>query len=179
MDTVIKRPEVEVVTEKEREPAMCLMCDHSGKPVEPLPLPQPKLNLASVKGYREKKKAIKYLKMRTEAIDELKSSLKIFNKEELVLNHSVVLFCCQIVEDLFTSKKKGDIKKSIVIEVCKEYFEDKEEVVEMVIDLVFDKVIKSSFLRRNKNKIKSAGFFLLEKISPNLQGFSQSKLRAL
>lgn len=177
MDTVIKRPEPEPVTEKEAPVPMCLMCDHTNKPVEPLP--EPKLNLSSVKGYKEKKKEIKYLKMRAEAIAELKSSLKIFNKEELVLNHSVVLFCCQIVEDLFTSKKKGDIKKGIVIEVCKEFFEEKEEVVEMVIDLVFDKIVKTSFMRRNKNKIKSAGFFLLEKISPNLQGLSQSKLKAL
>jgi hypothetical protein len=178
MDTVIKRSEPEIVTDKEQPPVMCLMCDHTtNKPVEQLP--EPKLNLSSVKGYKEKKKALKYLKMRAEAVAELKSSLKIFNKEELILNHSVVLFCCQIVEDLFTSKGKGEIKKSIVIEVCKEFFEEKEEVVDMVIDLVFDKIIKTSFMRRNKNKIKSAGFFLMEKISPDLPSLSQSKLRAL
>lgn len=137
------------------------------------------LNLNSVKGYKDKKKELKYLKLKQEAVNELKKALKIFSAEELALNHSVVLFCCQIVEDLFTSRQKGQFKKDVVIEVCKDFFHNKTDVVEMVIDLVFEKIIKSSFLRRNKNKMKSIGFFLLEKISPNLQTFSQSKLRAL
>lgn len=137
------------------------------------------LNLSSVKGYREKKKELKYLKIKNEAILELRNALKIFNKDELCLNHSVVLFCCQIVEDLFTSKGKGQIKKEVVLEVCKEFFDDKASVVEMVIDLVFEKVTKTTIFRRNKNKIKSIGFFLLEKITPNLQSLSTSKLKAL
>jgi len=144
-----------------------------------LEFPETSLNLNSVKGFKEKKKEIKYLKLKAEAIKELRNALKIFKPEELKLNHSVVLFCCQIVEDLFTSRQKGRFKKDVVIEVCKEFFDEKHQVVSMVIDLVFDKIIKSSFIRRNKNKIKSIGFFLLEKISPNLQTFSQSKLRAL
>ena len=137
------------------------------------------LNLSSVKGYREKKKELKYLKIKNEAILELRNALKIFNKDELCLNHSVVLFCCQIVEDLFTSKGKGQIKKEVVLEVCKEFFDNKDSVVEMVIDLVFEKVTKTTLFRRNKNKIKSIGFFLLEKITPNLQSLSTSKLKAL
>jgi hypothetical protein len=137
------------------------------------------LNLSSVKGYREKKKELKYLKIKNEAILELRNALKIFNKEELTLNHSVVLFCCQIVEDLFTSKSKGEIKKQVVVEVCREFFDDKASLVEMVIDLVFEKVTKTTLFRRNKNKIKSIGFFLLEKITPNLQSLSTSKLKAL
>jgi hypothetical protein len=137
------------------------------------------LNLSSVKGYREKKKELKYLKIKNEAILELRNALKIFNKEELTLNHSVVLFCCQIVEDLFTSKGKGEIKKQVVVEVCREFFDDKTSLVEMVIDLIFEKVTKTTLFRRNKNKLKSIGFFLLEKITPNLQSLSTSKLKAL
>jgi hypothetical protein len=137
------------------------------------------LNLNSVKGYKEKKKQIKYSKLKNEAILELRNALKIFNKDELDLNHSVVLFCCQIVEDLFTSSGKGQIKKEVVVEVCKEFFDGKESVVEMVVDLVFDKITKTTFFRRNKNKLKSIGFFLLEKVTPNLQSLSSSKLRAL
>lgn len=137
------------------------------------------LNLSSVKGYKEKKKLIKYQKLKVEAITELRNALKIFNKEELKLNHSVVLFCCQIVEDLFTSKGKGAIKKEVVVEVCKDFFDGNANVVEMVVDLVFDKITKTTMLRRNKNKLKSIGFFLLEKITPNLQTLSTSKLKAL
>jgi hypothetical protein len=109
----------------------------------------------------------------------LRKALKIFNKEELKLNHSVVLFCCQIVEDLFTSKEKGVIKKEVVVEVCKDFFDGNTSVVEMVVDLVFEKITKTTMLRRNKNKLKSIGFFLLEKITPNLQTLSTSKLKAL
>jgi hypothetical protein len=137
------------------------------------------LNLSSVKGYKEKKKQLKYIKLKNEAILELRNALKIFNKEELALNHSVVLFCCQIVEDLFTSREKGSIKKEVVVEVCKDFFDGKQSVVEMVIDLVFDKVTKTTMFRRNKNKLKSIGFFLLDKITPNLQTLSTSKLKAL
>lgn len=137
------------------------------------------LNLSSVRGYKEKKKQLKYLKLKNEAIVELRNALKIFNKDELALNHSVVLFCCQIVEDLFTSSGKGDIKKAVVLEVCKDFFDGKTNVVEMVIDLVFEKVTKTTMFRRNKNKLKSIGFFLLDKITPNLQTLSTSKLKAL
>lgn len=137
------------------------------------------LNLSSVRGYKEKKKQLKYLKLKNEAIMELRNALKIFNKDELALNHSVVLFCCQIVEDLFTSGGKGEIKKAVVLEVCKDFFDGKTNVVEMVIDLVFEKVTKTTMFRRNKNKLKSIGFFLLEKITPNLQTLSTSKLKAL
>lgn len=178
MDSVIKRSvEPLVETEEQEQNNLEIIVKEDDNKL--LSFPETNLNLSSVKGYREKRKEIKYLKMKNEAVNELKNSLKIFKKEELKLNHSVVLFCCQIVEDLFTSKQKGKIKKEVVIDVCKEFFEDKVEVVEMVIDLVFDKVIKSSFLRRNKNKLKSVGFFLLEKISPNLQTLSASRLKAL
>jgi hypothetical protein len=175
MDSVIKRTIDPPVVEEHK--SLDLIVKENEDALESFP--ETNLNLSSVKGYREKRKEIKYLKMKNEAISELKNSLKIFKKEELHLNHSVVLFCCQIVEDLFTSRQKGQIKKSVVVDVCKEFFEGKIEVVEMVIDLVFDKVVKSSFMRRNKNKIKSFGFFLLEKISPNLPALSQSRLKAL
>lgn len=148
-------------------------------PVDENQIMKSNLNLSSVRGYKEKKKQLKYLKLKNEAIVELRNALKIFNKDELALNHSVVLFCCQIVEDLFTSSGKGDIKKAVVLEVCKDFFDGKTNVVEMVIDLVFDKVTKTTMFRRNKNKLKSIGFFLLEKITPNLQSLSTSKLKAL
>jgi hypothetical protein len=174
MDPIVRRPDpVEMVIEEKE-----LVADVK-REEQMIEFPETNLNLDSVKGFREKKKELKYMKLKAEAIKELKNSLKIFHPDELKLNHSVVLFCCQIVEDLFTSKAKGHIKKDVVIEVCKEYFHEKEEVVEMVIDLVFDKIVKTSFLRRNKNKIKSVGFFLLDKLSPDLSNFSASKLKAL
>lgn len=144
-----------------------------------LDLSESKLNLDGIKGYKEKRKELKYLKLKEEAVSELRKSLAIFNKEELHLNHSVVLFACQIAEDLFASKGKGKFKKDVVVEVCRDFFDGKEDVVVMVIELVFERIIKSSFIRRNKNKVKSLGFFLVEKLLPNVQSLSQARLKAL
>jgi hypothetical protein len=172
MEQTIKRPVVieelpaDVVPVKKEE-------------VVSLDFPESKLNLDAIKGYREKRKELKYLKLKEEAVSELRKSLAIFKKEELHLNHSVVLFACQIAEDLFASKGKGKFKKEVVVEVCRDFFDGKEDVVEMVIELVFEKIVKSSFMRRNKNKVKSLGFFLLEKIVPSSQSLLHHRFKAL
>jgi hypothetical protein len=172
MEQFIKRPDVI------EEPPSVVVPVKKEETVS-LDFPDSKLNLDGIKGYKEKRKELKYLKLKEEAVSELRKSLAIFNKEELHLNHSVVLFACQIAEDLFASKGKGKFKKEVVIEVCRDFFDGKVEVVEMVIELVFEKIVKSSFIRRNKNKVKSLGFFLVEKLLPNVQSLSQHKLKAL
>jgi hypothetical protein len=163
---VIEEPPADVVPVKKEEAVS-------------LDFPESKLNLDAIKGYKEKRKELKYLKLKEEAVSELRKSLAIFKKEELHLNHSVVLFACQIAEDLFASKGKGKFKKEVVVEVCSDFFDGKAEVVEMVIDLVFEKIVKSSFMRRNKNKVKSLGFFLLEKIAPSSQSLLAHRFKAL
>ena len=55
------------------------------------------------------------------------------------MNHSLVLFVSQIVEDTFTKPGLRRINRDIVTEVCKEYFDNKPELVHMVLDLVFEK----------------------------------------
>jgi hypothetical protein len=140
-------------------------------------IPKSKYDLTSIKGFTEKRKKMKILKMKEHVINELKSSIDIFDNTELKLNHSLVLFVSQIVEDFFNKRLQGELKKEVVIDICKPYFNDDADLVEMVLELVFDKVIKTTWLRRNKQRIKNIAGFFLELFSPIIQTNLPSKLK--
>lgn len=112
-----------------------------------------KLDLNSIKGYSQKRKMLKLIKMKEDCKAELTGALNIFDPHEITLNHTAVLFCAQIVEDIFCKPKQGHIKEEIVIAVCKQHFNDDPELVKMVLELIFDKIIKTSLFRRNKERI--------------------------
>lgn len=136
-----------------------------------------KLNLTGIKGYTEKKKSLKMLRIKEETVAELKKAFAIFDKTELQLNHSAVLFVAQIVEDVFNKPKQGDLKRQVVVDVCSEYFNGEPALVEMVLDLVFDKVIKTTLWRRNKQRIKNIAVFFLEVFGPSIQTNLSSRLK--
>lgn len=136
-----------------------------------------KLNLTGIKGYAEKKKSLKIIKIKEETVSELKKAFSIFDKSELELNHSAVLFVAQIVEDVFNKPKQGDIKRQIVIDVCSEYFNGDPALVEMVLDLVFEKVIKTTLWRRNKQRLKNIAIFFLEIFGRSIQTNLSSRLK--
>jgi len=140
-------------------------------------VPKTNLKMTSIKGFTEKKKKLKIIKMKNNLMNELKSSIDIFDKNELYLNHSLVLFVAQIVEDFFNKKEQGDIKRDVVLEVCKPFFDGKEDLVDMVLELIFDKIKKTTLLRRNKKRIKNIGSFFLELFLPAIQKNFTSKLR--
>ena len=121
-----------------------------------------KLDLNSIKGYSQKRKTLKLIKMKEDCKAELTGALNIFDPHEINLNHTAVLFCAQIVEDIFCKPKQGLLKEEIVIDVCKKHFNDDPELVRMVLELVFDKVIKTTLFRRNKERIKNACCWLGE-----------------
>jgi len=121
-----------------------------------------KLDLNSIKGYAQKRKTLKLLKMKEDCKTELTNALNIFDPHEINLNHTAVLFCAQIVEDLFCKPKQGVMKEEIVIECCKKYFNEDPELVKMVLELVFEKVIKTSLFRRNKERVKNVLSWLLD-----------------
>ena len=135
-----------------------------------------KLDLTSIKGYSQKAKTTKQQQMIDKCKLELETALNIFDPHEINLNHSVVLFCSQIVEDIFCKPGQGAIKEGIVIDICKKYFNDEPALVKMVLELVFEKVEKTSLFKRNKERIKNglgwvvALFGIIEmNFSPSLQ----------
>ena len=139
---------VEEDTEVEEEPALVI--------------PQSKFDMGGIKGYSQKRIELKQQLKIKETVSELKHALSIFQPDEIRLNHSLVLFVAQIVEDIFTGKGLGSVKHKIVVDVCKEYFNDSPELVAMVVDLVFVNVIKTSLYRRNKTRVANLFFWLLK-----------------
>lgn len=140
-------------------------------------MPKSRLNLSGIKGYKEKKKSIKEIKLKSETIIELKKAFDIFDPAELKLNHSVVLFVAQVVEDIFNKPKQGDIKRDVVVEICKDYFNGEASLVDMVLDLVFPKIIKTTLWRRNKQRLKNLAIFFFEIFGPTIQTNLSSKLK--
>lgn len=130
-------------------------------------LPTTKFDLSSVKGYNQKRASIKQQLLISDSIAELKHALSIFDSAEIQLNHSLVLFVSQIVEDIFTKKGSGNIKRAVVVEVCKEYFNESPDLVHMVIDLVFEKIIKTSLFRRNKSRMMNIFFWVSKQFGAN------------
>ena len=124
-------------------------------------VPKTRLNLSSIKGYEEKRKSIKANKLKAETIIELQKAFDIFDPNELKLNHSVVLFVAQVV----------------VVEICKQYFNGEESLVEMVLELVFPKIIKTTLWRRNKQRLKNLAIFFFEIFGPSIQTNLSNKLK--
>ena len=117
------------------------------------------------------------LKIKAETVAELRKAFAIFDKVELQLNHSVVLFVAQIVEDIFNKPMQGDMKRDIVVDICKEYFNGDSALVEMVLDLVFEKIIKTTMWRRNKQRMKNVCVFFFKIFGPSIQTNLSSKLK--
>lgn len=140
-------------------------------------VPKTRLNLSEIKGYKEKKKSIKDLKLKTETITELKKAFNIFDPTELKLNHSIILFVAQVVEDIFNKGKQGDLKREVVVEICKDYFNGEAALVEMVLELVFPKIIKTTLWRRNKQRLKNLAVFFFEIFGPSIQTNLSNKLK--
>lgn len=142
-------------------------------------MPTTKFDLSSIKGYTQKRASIKQQLLVSDCISELKNALSIFDPVEIQLNHSLVLFVSQIVEDIFTKNGLGDIKKMVVVEVCRGYFNDSPELVHMVIDLIFDKVIKTSLFRRNKARIANLFFWVSKQFGANCDMRFQTNFKPL
>ena len=68
------------------------------------------------------------------------------------------------VEKFILKPKAGEAKKRLVIEVCKQYFNDDEELVLMIINLVFEKLSQVKFFKRQG--LKFLRFFSKIKQSP-------------
>jgi hypothetical protein len=108
--------------------------------------------------FRLKRKNIKYSCMQNEFVTEVRKVLKVLKVEDSKYDHELVLFAIQIAEDFFLDKKCGEAKKKCVVDACKPYFNDDDELVMKIIELVFRDVIKSTLWRRNQTRIMNFFF---------------------
>jgi len=129
----------------------------SVNPFEQITLDPPEINYKNLKGYKNKEKAYKLNMKKQLIIEHINHALNIYTDEEKKYNTDIVLFVCQCVEDLISSSKSGPLKSEVVMKVCSKYFDDKEDLVMVIINLMFEKIIKTSLVRRNKLKLQRLG----------------------
>lgn len=126
----------------------------SVNPFEQIVLEPPDINFKNLKGYQNKEKAYKLNLKKQAIIDHINNALSIYTDEEKKYNTDIVIFVCQCVEDLITTAKSGKLKAEVVMKVCAKYFDDKEDLVMVIINLMYDKIIKTSLARRQKMKLQ-------------------------
>ena len=132
-------------------------------PFEQIVLETPDINFKNLKGYKSKEKAYKLNLKKQLIIDHINKALNIYTDDEKKYNTDIVLFVCQCVEDLIHAPKAGALKSEVVQKVCAKYFDGKEELVVVIINLMFEKVVKTSFIRRSKLKVQRLGNFFSKK----------------
>ena len=126
----------------------------SVNPFEQIVLEPPDINFKNLKGYKNKEKEYKLNLKKQAIIDHINNALSIYTDEEKKYNTDIVIFVCQCVEDLITSAKSGKLKAEVVMKVCAKYFDDKEDLVMVIINLMYEKIVKTSLARRNKLKLQ-------------------------
>ena len=126
----------------------------SVNPFEQITLDPPDINFKNLKGYKNKEKEYKLNLKKQAIIEHINNALTIYSDEEKKYNTDIVIFVCQCVEDLITTSKSGKLKAEVVMKVCAKYFDDKEELVMVIINLMYEKIIKTSLARRNKLKLQ-------------------------
>ena len=134
----------------------------SVNPFEQITLSPPDINFKNLKGYKTKEKAYKLILKKQLIIDHINNALNIYTDDEKKYNTDIVLFVCQCVEDLITSSKSGPLKFDVVTKVCSKYFDNKDELVMVIINLMFDKIVKTSLVRRNKLKAQRIGGYIFK-----------------
>ncbi len=117
-------------------------------------------NLKNIKGYREKRKALKNQKEYEEFITQVEAALSIFENADKKFDINVLEVIIQLAEDIFISDKKmGQIKKDAVVYVTKRFFNDNDdELVSILLEQLLPKIKKISLYRSNKKRIRR--FFL-------------------
>lgn len=115
-------------------------------------------NTKNLEGLETKLQNLKICNYQSDFVTEIQKILNLYSDDELKYNHKFVLFVMQEVEKFILKKKSGESKKALVIQVCQKYFNNDSDLVEMVIDLVFEKLSQVKFFKRQGLKLMK--FFL-------------------
>lgn len=136
----------------------------------------PPIDFTALKGFKEKEKTYKSETKRKMIVENIRNVLSIYEEHEIKYNAGVVLFVCQCVEDLIHKPKMGKQKAEIVKEICAEFFDGKPELIDMVIELQFDKIVKTNFYRRHSVKIQTLTYNIVKNILELMVGKASTKL---
>lgn len=120
-------------------------------------------DLSSLKGYAEKRKAVKDELKYAEFVEELLAVLSIFEGENKKYDSAMVLFVCNSAENYFSKKGSGEIKQRAVVDVCKKYYNNDEELVKSIIELLMPMICKSSMFSRSFQKLRNFFWLMIYK----------------
>lgn len=121
-------------------------------------VPKVMFNTKKLNGLEDRLQSIKICNYQSEFLCEIQKVLDLYSNSELHYNTEFVLFVMNEVERFILKAKSGESKKRLVIEACKSYFNDDEDLVVMVINLVFRKLKQVKFIKRQG--LKLLRFFL-------------------
>ena len=103
-----------------------------------------------------------------EFVSKMNSLLNNIDKKGLKYDNNLTKFVCETIEHIFTERKCGDLKKSIAVEILKPYFNEDDELVSKFIELILEKITKSTKFSRVKNKVSKFFFQLLSMVLKQL-----------
>ena len=111
-------------------------------------------NLKNLNGYREMRKKIKLQRLEAEFISQTSSMLNLFHTNEKHYDYKCVQYIVQLAEDYFVSHPKlGELKERAVIASIKKFYNDDDELVKSIIQMVLPSIKKSTFMRRTVNNV--------------------------
>ena len=128
-------------------------------------IPNINFNTKNLDNLENKLKDMKLNNYKYEFFNEIEKVLNLYNDDELKYNENFVFFVMTEVEKYILKSKSGDSKKQLVIHVCSKYFNNDDQIVELIINLLFYKLSQVKFIKRQSLKI--VRFFL--KIKRNHQ----------
>lgn len=145
------------------EPAVSVKRVPSVSPKEVPPKSVLFQDLSSLKGYTEKRKAVKDELKYAEFVEELQAVLSIFEGENKKYDSAMVLFVCNSAENYFSKKGSGEIKQKAVVDVCKKYYNNDEELLKSIIELLMPMISKSSMFSRSFQKLRNFFWLMIYK----------------
>lgn len=116
-------------------------------------IPTIKFNTNNLDGLNDKLQNLKICNYQSDFLNEIQKVLNLYDDAELKYNDKLVLFVMQEAEQFILKPKSGKAKSRLVIESVKKYFNDDEQLVQLVIKLVFDRLSQVKFIKRQGLKL--------------------------
>mmetsp|Transcript_7671 Transcript_7671/g.8132 ORF Transcript_7671/g.8132 Transcript_7671/m.8132 type:complete len:198 (+) Transcript_7671:1558-2151(+) len=138
---------------QDRKDNVCVESESEKKPFVKKEIPITQLNTLKLTGLDQKLQQMKIVNHSYDFKEQIDQILSLYDESELHYSDKLVLYVMGEVEKFILKKKSGESKKKLVIEVCKSYFNNDPEFVEMVINLVFKKLKQIQFIKRQAYKV--------------------------
>ena len=111
------------------------------------------VNIHELDGLESKLLSLKVNNYQNEFVSEMNKILVLYDDQELKYNAKFVLFIMEQVERYLLKPKCGEHKKNLVVEVCKKYFNNDSELVDVIISLMLPQLKQVKFFKRQGLKI--------------------------